>query len=81
MAIPEYQDVSKLERFKNTRQPLTMDMRLLRRHAGGDDGGALHFQEFQLQDREGHESILEAVRRKRSLLENCFEDESFDIGC
>jgi hypothetical protein len=58
-----------------------MDMRLLKRHAGGDDGGALHFQELQLQDQEGRESILEAVRRKRPLLENCFEDESFDIGC
>jgi hypothetical protein len=52
-------------------------MKLFRKQAGGD--GSEDFQGFQ--DSEGQESILEVIRKKRGLLEDCFEDESFDVEC
>jgi hypothetical protein len=52
-------------------------MKLFRKQAGGD--GSEDFQGFQ--DSEDQESILEVIRKKRGLLEDCFEDESFDVEC
>jgi hypothetical protein len=52
-------------------------MKLFKKQAGGDGGE--DFQGFQ--DYEDQESILEVIRKKRGLLEDCFEDESFDVEC